>query len=107
MANTRAALAITGERRCPATRLALLQRVSGEFQEMPGMRLTTAQARRLFGLRADVCQRILATLIRQGWLSCDGECFRYNDARNWPGVLAAAAAMHTPRAAQSAVLSSK
>jgi hypothetical protein len=72
-----------GDRRNSAARQTLLQRVSAEFQEMPCMRLTAGQARRLFGLRSDVCQRILTTLVRQGTLSCDGERFRYNDARTW------------------------
>ena len=36
---------------------------------MPGMRLTAGQARRLFGLRSDVCQRILQALVQQGSLS--------------------------------------
>ena len=48
------------------------------------MRLTPGQARRLFGLQSDVCQRILATLVREGTLSCDGERYRCNDARSWP-----------------------
>ena len=74
----------TGERRSPAARQALLQRVSAEFQEMPCMRLTAGQARRLFGLPSDVCQRILTSLVRQGALSCDGERYRCNDARSWP-----------------------
>jgi hypothetical protein len=80
-------LAITpsiGDRRNPAARQTLLQRVSAEFQEMPCMRLTASQARRLFGLRPDVCERILATLVRQATLACDGERYRYNDARSWP-----------------------
>jgi len=33
----------------------VLRRVQGEFLEMPGLRLTGAQARRLWGLDADVC----------------------------------------------------
>jgi len=74
----------TGDRRNPATRDALLARVCAEFHEMPGMRLTAGQARRLFGLRSDVCQRILTALVRQGSLCCDGERYRFNDARGWP-----------------------
>ena len=81
----------TGDRRNPVTRDALLARVSAEFHEMPCMRLTAGQARRLFGLPSDVCQRILATLVRQGTLSCDGERYRFNDARSWPSSRAAEA----------------
>ena len=80
-------LAITpsiADRRNHAARQTLLQRVSAEFQEMPCMRLTSGQARRLFGLQSDACQRILTALVRQGTLACDGERYRYNDARGWP-----------------------
>ena len=59
------------ERRDPASRDALLRRVRAEFEEMPGLRLTSTQMQRLFSLRADVCERILATLQRDGTLMCD------------------------------------
>ena len=84
MLDTLASMPSTGDRRSPVARDALLQRVSAEFQEMPCMRLTPGQARRLFGLRSDVCQRILTTLVHQGALSCDGERYRCNDGRSWP-----------------------
>jgi hypothetical protein len=67
------------ERRDGATRQALLRRVYGEFQEMPCLRLTGPQARRLFGLRSDVCQRVLASLVRDEKLVCDGERYRLSD----------------------------
>jgi hypothetical protein len=35
---------------------------------MPGLRLTADQARRLFGIPDDLCQRILLTLIADGVL---------------------------------------
>jgi hypothetical protein len=41
------------------------RRVYGEFKEMHGMRLSRPQAQRLFGLRADVCGRVLSELIAQ------------------------------------------
>ena len=34
----------------------VLRRVQGEFLEMPGLRLTQAQARRLWGLEASACE---------------------------------------------------
>ena len=71
-----------GERRNPGVRDALVQRVRAEFAEMPGMRLTAAQARRLFGLRPDVSDRILAALVQQRSIVCDGERFRFNEARS-------------------------
>jgi hypothetical protein len=46
----------------------LSQRVRAEFLEMPGLRLTADQARRLFGIPDDLCQRILLTLIADGVL---------------------------------------
>ena len=47
----------------------LVRRVRAEFFEMPGMRLTVAQAQRLFGLPNDLCEWILAELTREGFLS--------------------------------------
>jgi hypothetical protein len=46
----------------------LLHRVRAEFDELRGLKLTFAQVRRLFGLRDDVCQRVLDTLMREGFL---------------------------------------
>jgi hypothetical protein len=71
-----------GDRRNHPVRDALAQRVRSEFAEMPGMCLTAAQARRLFGLRLDVSDRILATLVRQRSIVCDGERYRFNEGRN-------------------------
>lgn len=74
------------DRRDQPSRETLLRRVSGEFYEMPCLRLTRGQAQRLFGLRSDVCQRVLATLLRDGTLECDGEQrYRLNDGATWPG----------------------
>jgi len=55
-------------RRDPERRKALVRRVRQEFLDMPGLRLTPNQALRLFGLRADVCERVLAELVRDGFL---------------------------------------
>ena len=41
----------------------VLRRVQGEFMEMPGLRLTEAQARRLWGLDEASCGALLKTLI--------------------------------------------
>lgn len=40
----------------------ILCRVKGEFREMPGLRLTEAQARRLWGLDAVTCSALLGAL---------------------------------------------
>jgi hypothetical protein len=41
----------------------ILQRVYGEFLEMPGMRLTPAQAQRLWGLDERTCLLLLDYLV--------------------------------------------
>jgi hypothetical protein len=45
-----------------------LRRVQGEFLEMPGLRLTEPQARRLWGLDHDVCEALLQTLVDANFL---------------------------------------
>ena len=46
----------------------LVQRVCAEFIEMPGLRLTFAQAARLWGLTPAVCSRVVDELIAVGFL---------------------------------------
>ncbi len=46
----------------------VLQRIQGEYLEMPGLRLTTAQAQRLWGLDRQVCEALLAALVDTGFL---------------------------------------
>jgi hypothetical protein len=41
----------------------VVRRVQSEFLEMPGLRLTGAQARRLWGLDAAVCEALLSALV--------------------------------------------
>ena len=41
----------------------MLRRVRGEFLEMPGLRLTEPQARRLWGLDATSCDVLLGALV--------------------------------------------
>lgn len=41
----------------------ILQRVYGEFLEMPGLRLTPGQARRLWGLDEQTCVQVLEYLV--------------------------------------------
>jgi len=55
--------AYPAERRNLTSRQALLHRIATEYEEMPGLCLTAAQAQRLFGLRADVCARVLHALV--------------------------------------------
>ena len=48
---------------CRAPNDEVLRRVQGEFLEMPGMRVTEAQARRLWGLEPDACGALLGALV--------------------------------------------
>lgn len=56
------------ERRNLASREKLVRRVRSEFEEMPGLRLTFAQATLLFDLNPDCCERILTGLVQSGFL---------------------------------------
>jgi hypothetical protein len=47
---------------------ALADRVRSEFLEMPGLRLTMAQAVRLWGLDVPVCRDVIDTLVRSAFL---------------------------------------
>jgi hypothetical protein len=47
----------------------VLQRIQGEFIEMPGLRLTPAQAQRLWGLDRSVCDQLLDALVQKKFLS--------------------------------------
>jgi hypothetical protein len=47
----------------------LLARIQAEFTEMPGLRLTLLQARRLFGLDILTCSSALAALQASGFLA--------------------------------------
>jgi len=46
----------------------LLIRARGEFSEMPGLRLTEPQARRLWGLDAASCEALLMALVDSQFL---------------------------------------
>ena len=60
----------------------VLQRIQGEFVEMPGLRLTAAQAQRLLGLERDVCAVLLRTLVDAKFLeqTRDGAFIRLDGA---------------------------
>jgi DNA-binding IclR family transcriptional regulator len=63
------------ERRDVPCRQALLQRLIGEFDEMPGLRLSLAQASRLFGLPEAAVLRILTNLTDKGTLQRNASGF--------------------------------
>ncbi len=60
---------LPSERRRPADRQQLVQRIRSEFEEMPGQCLTLAQASRLFDVPPDRCARVFSELIDDGVLA--------------------------------------
>jgi hypothetical protein len=60
----------------------VLRRVRGEFLEMPGLRLTESQARRLWGLDASSCNALLGALVDANFLfrTRDGAFMRVEHA---------------------------
>jgi hypothetical protein len=47
----------------------LAQRIRSEYREMPGLNVTRDQARCLWALDPDECDRLLAHLVRSGFLA--------------------------------------
>ena len=50
----------------------LLQRIEGEYREMPAMRLTFDQAMRLWNIDRQTCATVLNSLIASRYLEIDG-----------------------------------
>ena len=48
--------------------ITLSDRIRSEFREMPGLKLTTAQACRLWNLNEAICSRVLDELTGEGFL---------------------------------------
>ena len=46
----------------------IVRRVQQEFLEMPGLRLTPDQARKLWGLERDICQAVIDELVAAQFL---------------------------------------
>ena len=67
----------------PATINDVLSRIQGEFLEMPGLRLTEAQARRLWGMETELCAALLGKLVAANFLfrTRDGAFMRVEHAR--------------------------
>jgi len=61
----------------------VIRRVQGEFLEMPGLRVTEAQARRLWGLDAASCDALLGALVDAKFLfkTRDGAFMRVESAQ--------------------------
>ena len=75
----------------------IIRRIQGEFLEMPGLRLTDAQARRLWGLDAATCSALLDALVATGFLfrTRDGAIMRVENAMPVKTTLSARAAGET------------
>jgi hypothetical protein len=60
----------------------VLRRVQGEFLEMPGLRLTEPQARRLWNLDQTACESLLGILVEKNFLfrTRDGAFMRVDQA---------------------------
>jgi DNA-binding IclR family transcriptional regulator len=61
---------------------AILLRITREYEEQPGLRLTPAQAQRLWGLDGPTCRTALTALVDAGILrrSPDGQFARRRSA---------------------------
>ena len=61
----------------------VLRRVQGEYIEMPGLRLTPAQAQRLWGLDRAACDALLGALVDAKFLfrTRDGAFMRFDQTR--------------------------
>ena len=57
----------------PLTPLRARMRIQIEYIEMPDLKLTVAQLRRLCALPPDVCEAAVADLVRSGFLWKTGE----------------------------------
>ena len=53
----------------------LHMRIHAEYREMPGLKLTLAQASRLFNLDRGRCAQALDTLVSVGLLRAEGDTF--------------------------------
>jgi hypothetical protein len=65
---------------------AVLQRIRGEYLEMPGLHLTLPQAQRLCGVDSAVCQRVFDALVETGFLcvKTDGSYARLSEGLESP-----------------------
>jgi hypothetical protein len=61
----------------------VLERLRGEYLEMPGLNLTSEQVQRLCGIEPTVCQQVLEALVEESFLrlSSDGTYARLTEGR--------------------------
>ena len=79
----------------------LLRRIRGEYMEMPGLRLTAAQARRLLGLDEQSCANLLKFLVEAKFLhqTGDGRFARMTEGTTAVPLIRMAKAQLDPKAA--------
>ena len=67
---------------------AILARIRADYMEMPGLRLTLEQARRLCGVERALCQRVLDRLVEMKflWVTPNGTYARVTDGADSPRV---------------------
>jgi hypothetical protein len=72
----------------PQVDFSMLQRIYAEFLEMPGLRLTCAQAQRLLGLDEETCGRVLEFLVDTKFLGppVQGMYARLTDGAHKPSL---------------------
>jgi hypothetical protein len=87
---------MTGHQSIPGTPALFdqaLARARADFLEMPGLRLTAAQARRLWTVDATVCDAVLATLVEARFLtSADNRYFIRASSPTRPSTFAVSVA---------------
>ena len=64
--NSERRLPLSSQPRAVAT---ILRRIQSEYREMPGLKLTEAQAQRLWGIDGRTCRLVLTTLLEQRFLT--------------------------------------
>lgn len=64
---------MTSQSRSPLGSERLVERIRAEFCEMPGMRLTSRQAQRLWSLDQETCRTVLDNLVNSGFLVRSGQ----------------------------------
>ena len=81
----------------------LVTRIRGEYQEMPGLRLTSAQACRLWQLDPETCHAVLQHLVdeRVLALTSDGAYVAFSTLRRKPAKAALSAETDMPRRARA------
>jgi hypothetical protein len=82
---------------------ATVERISAEFVEMPGLRLTVQQAARLWAMEPETCRALLDALVEARFLRVnrDGTYARATEGRQFPRPHAAKAGANSALASAS------